>query len=40
MVFDRRSEGKKLPWEQRITWETAGAGDGSDGAGGVTVVGC
>jgi hypothetical protein len=35
MIFDRRSEGKKLPWEQRVTWETAGAG-----ADGVTVVGC
>jgi hypothetical protein len=33
MIFDRRSEGKKLPWEQRITWE-------SDGADGVTVAGC
>jgi hypothetical protein len=37
MIFDRRSEGKKLPWEQRITWETAGAGTDADG---VTVVGC
>ncbi|MDR2675493.1 MAG: PD-(D/E)XK nuclease domain-containing protein, partial [Opitutaceae bacterium] len=37
MIFDRRSEGKKLPWEQRITWENAG--DGAAGAA-VTVVGC
>ncbi|MDR1011229.1 MAG: PD-(D/E)XK nuclease domain-containing protein [Opitutaceae bacterium] len=35
MIFDRRSEGKKLPWEQRITWENTGAD-----ADGVTVVGC
>jgi hypothetical protein len=43
MIFDRRSEGKKLPWEQRITWESVGDGTdvGADGgAGGVTVVGC
>jgi hypothetical protein len=32
MIFDRRSEGQKLPWEQRITWENAVEG--------VTVVGC
>jgi type II secretory pathway predicted ATPase ExeA len=31
LVFDRRSEDKKLPWEQRITWNVEGE---------VTVVGC
>ena len=31
LIFDRRSEGKKLPWEQRITWNVEGE---------VTVVGC
>jgi ASC-1-like (ASCH) protein len=31
LIFDRRSEEKKLPWEQRITW---------NGAGEVIVVGC
>jgi hypothetical protein len=32
MIFDRRSEDRKLPWESRITWEDAGAG--------VRVLGC
>jgi ASC-1-like (ASCH) protein len=31
LIFDRRSEGKKLPWEQRIQWKIEGE---------VTVVGC
>jgi hypothetical protein len=31
IIFDRRSEGKKLPWEQRITWRTEGE---------VAIVGC
>ena len=31
MIFDRRSEEKKLPWEQRIRWEQHGD---------VTVLGC
>jgi hypothetical protein len=31
VIFDRRSEDKKLPWEQRITWNVEGD---------VTVVGC
>jgi len=31
LIFDRRSEEKKLPWEQRITWNVEGD---------VTVVGC
>ncbi|GHT38153.1 hypothetical protein FACS189427_12070 [Planctomycetales bacterium] len=31
VIFDRRSEDKKLPWEQRITWNVEGE---------VTVVGC
>jgi hypothetical protein len=31
IVFDRRSEGKKLPWEQRISWRTEGE---------VTIIGC
>jgi hypothetical protein len=31
LIFDRRSEDKKLPWEQRITWKTEGN---------VTVIGC
>jgi len=31
LIFDRRSEDKKLPWEQRITWNVEGD---------VTVVGC
>jgi ASC-1-like (ASCH) protein len=31
VIFDRRSEGKKLPWEQRITWNVEGE---------VTAVGC
>jgi hypothetical protein len=35
MLFDRRGEGKKEPWERRIFWENDG--DGDDG---VTVVGC
>jgi len=24
LIFDRRSEEKKLPWEQRIRWEKHG----------------
>ena len=31
LIFDRRSEDKKLPWEERITWNVEGE---------VTVVGC
>ncbi|GHT44232.1 hypothetical protein FACS189454_01070 [Planctomycetales bacterium] len=31
IIFDRRSEGKKLPWEQRITWNVEGE---------VTAIGC
>ena len=31
LIFDRRSEDKKLPWEQRISWNVEGE---------VTVVGC
>jgi hypothetical protein len=31
IIFDRRSEDKKLPWEQRITWRTEGE---------VTILGC
>jgi hypothetical protein len=31
IIFDRRSEGKKLPWEQRISWRIEGE---------VTVLGC
>ena len=31
LIFDRRSEGKKLLWEERITWNVEGE---------VTVVGC
>jgi hypothetical protein len=31
VIFDRRSEGKKLPWEQRISWRVEGE---------VTIVGC
>jgi ASC-1-like (ASCH) protein len=31
IIFDRRSEGKKLPWEQRIIWNIEE---------GVTVIGC
>ncbi|GHT28672.1 hypothetical protein FACS18942_09280 [Planctomycetales bacterium] len=31
VIFDRRSDDKKLPWEQRITWNAEGN---------VTVVGC
>ena len=31
LIFDRRSEDKKLPWEQRFTWNVDGE---------VTVVGC
>ncbi|GHT29215.1 hypothetical protein FACS18942_10250 [Planctomycetales bacterium] len=31
VIFDRRSEDKKLPWEQRITWNVEGE---------VTVIGC
>ena len=31
LIFDRRSEDKKLPWEERITWSVEGD---------VTVVGC
>jgi hypothetical protein len=31
IIFDRRSEGKKLPWEQRISWRTEGE---------VTILGC
>ncbi|MDR1479282.1 MAG: PD-(D/E)XK nuclease domain-containing protein, partial [Planctomycetaceae bacterium] len=31
LIFDRRSENKKLAWEQRITWDVEGE---------VTVVGC
>jgi hypothetical protein len=31
LIFDRRSEGKKLAWEQRIQWNVEGD---------VTVVGC
>jgi hypothetical protein len=31
IIFDRRSEDKKLPWEQRITWRTEGE---------VSIVGC
>jgi hypothetical protein len=31
IIFDRRSEGKKLPWEQRISWRTEGE---------VTIIGC
>jgi ASC-1-like (ASCH) protein len=31
VIFDRRSEGKKLPWEERITWDVEGE---------VTVMGC
>ena len=31
LIFDRRSEDKKLPWEQRITWNVESE---------VTVVGC
>jgi ASC-1-like (ASCH) protein len=31
VIFDRRSEDKKLPWEERITWNVEGE---------VTLVGC
>jgi hypothetical protein len=31
LIFDRRSENKKLPWEQRIMWNVEGE---------VTGVGC
>ncbi|GHT25482.1 hypothetical protein FACS18942_00480 [Planctomycetales bacterium] len=31
VIFDRRSEDKKLPWEQRITWNVEGE---------VSVIGC
>jgi hypothetical protein len=31
LIFDRRSEDKKLPWEERITWNVEGE---------VTVVWC
>ncbi|GHT42480.1 hypothetical protein FACS189443_5540 [Planctomycetales bacterium] len=31
VIFDQRSEDKKLPWEQRITWNVEGE---------VTVIGC
>jgi ASC-1-like (ASCH) protein len=31
LIFDRRSEDKKLPWEQRLTWNVEGD---------VTIVGC
>ena len=31
VIFDRRTQDKKLPWEQRIFWETQA---------GVTVIGC
>jgi ASC-1-like (ASCH) protein len=31
LIFDRRSNDKKLPWEQRITWDVEGD---------VTVIGC
>jgi hypothetical protein len=31
IIFDRRSEGKKLPWEERISWRTEGE---------VTILGC
>ncbi|GHT44159.1 hypothetical protein FACS189454_00840 [Planctomycetales bacterium] len=31
IIFDRRSEDKKLPWEERITWNVEGE---------VTVIGC
>jgi ASC-1-like (ASCH) protein len=31
IIFDRRSEGKKLPWDERITWDTEN---------GVVVIGC
>ncbi|MDR3183188.1 MAG: hypothetical protein LBT89_09780, partial [Planctomycetaceae bacterium] len=31
LIFDRRSEGKKLPWEQRLTWNVEGD---------VAVIGC
>jgi len=31
IIFDRRSEDKKLPWEQRITWNIED---------GVTIIGC
>ncbi|GMO26664.1 MAG: hypothetical protein Ta2F_02210 [Termitinemataceae bacterium] len=31
VIFDRRSEGKKLPWDERIKW---------DEENGITVVGC
>jgi hypothetical protein len=31
IIFDRRSEGKKLAWEQRIQWNVEGD---------VTIVGC
>jgi hypothetical protein len=31
LVFDRRSEGKKLPWDERVKWERHGD---------VTVLGC
>jgi hypothetical protein len=35
MIFDRRSEAARAPWEQRIIWQP-GAGAGGD----VTVAGC
>jgi hypothetical protein len=31
VIFDRRSEGKKSPWDERLTWAEEG---------GITVVGC
>jgi hypothetical protein len=31
LIFDRRSEGKKLPWERRLTWNVEGD---------VAVIGC
>jgi len=31
IIFDRRSEDKKLPWEERITWNVED---------GITIVGC
>jgi hypothetical protein len=31
IIFDRRAEGKKLPWDERLTWSVEN---------GITVVGC
>jgi ASC-1-like (ASCH) protein len=32
VIFDRRSEDKKAPWDERISW--------NDGVEGITVLGC